>query len=75
MKDAHEQVNFTLTIINEMTIHIITTTAKRPVTDEIFATGYDIDALPMDPYALHANVQIIGWCVVTKGNLLQVDLT
>ena len=45
MKDAHDQLNLTLTIINEMTIHWRTTTALIPVTNAIVSISYKVGAL------------------------------
>ena len=68
------QVNLTLTMINEMTIHMSSRTKKGPLQDANLPPEYD-DALHTDAHTLSANSRAIGQCIATQGHLLQAAWT
>ena len=45
------------------------------MTNAILSIEYEVNALHMNPHALHASQGAIGQCVATKGHPLQTDQT
>ena len=70
MTNVHSLLNSTMTTINETNIIMSTTPTRRPVTDAISPTDFEVSALNMDPmHALSFNAGTIAQYDATEGHL------